>query len=616
MTKRDVRPSDLEMRVKTLFGQGRTRLNYTLHSPTGVVAFAHREIAGPDLIGSPEEFQVRLLKKIQRLGDHADTDGSQLSASQRNRKLEGLGQDLWRDLFPSEIRSAYREIRRSVRSWTIISDEPWIPWELIKPYDDSLSAEIIDDDFIALRFELTRWLAGDKTPAFRISVTSLAALQTSTDLPLAVRERELLSAIVQAHPLLRDATPSMSSAEDFLCFLATGGAELIHVIGHGMHSTAQAEESGILFQDGSTLRPVDLGGSTATRIGEMRPLVFLNACWAGRQGWSLTRLGGWATRFVGICGCGAFIAPMWPVLDSTAFAFAQKFYHALVRGTPLGQAALEARQHAHRQSHGDPSALAYTIFGHPDARVTFGDSPDDEAPAVSQEAPAFSDPIVPSELRRSPEDSNSPPKFPSGSKMPWIVSATAVLLALLAVTASRQGFLSHSDRERAVSAPSLNLASDTQERDEPLSPKAPPRAAPLVRQPAASSTPEPTLGATATGPNTFEVRSAPGVHKSTLTQALREAAAPLVDAGIEGWTIRLDVETPQITPHEQDGFPWKLCRVVASANARRQRDLLDLGTIFAVNSQVDEFAACEEATQALAKSIVQRFVKTLREGAP
>ncbi len=48
----DVR-SDLEMQVRTASEHGKTRLIYTLHSPTGVVNFAHREIEGPTFKGSP-----------------------------------------------------------------------------------------------------------------------------------------------------------------------------------------------------------------------------------------------------------------------------------------------------------------------------------------------------------------------------------------------------------------------------------------------------------------------------------------------------------------------------------------------------------------------------------
>lgn len=75
------------------------------------------------------------------------------------------------------------------------------------------------------------------------------------------------------------------------------------------------------------------------------------------------------------CGCGAFIAPLWPSRDKTAFLFSRTFYMALARGEALGQAALAARQQVARERPGDPSALAYTVYGHPQARVWFGEIP-------------------------------------------------------------------------------------------------------------------------------------------------------------------------------------------------------------------------------------------------
>jgi hypothetical protein len=91
--------------------------------------------------------------------------------------LRALGEELYRDLFPPQLRRAYRDLSRSpVRSVQITSDEPWIPWELLRPYDDDDPHHIIDDDFLCARFELTRWLAGRSGPAGAITIRRLACL--------------------------------------------------------------------------------------------------------------------------------------------------------------------------------------------------------------------------------------------------------------------------------------------------------------------------------------------------------------------------------------------------------------------------------------------------------
>jgi hypothetical protein len=79
--------------------------------------------------------------------------------------LRAIGEQLYRELFPLELRRAYRDLcSLPVRSLQITSDEPWIPWELVRPYDDDDPDRIVDDDFLCARFELTRWLAGRSGP--------------------------------------------------------------------------------------------------------------------------------------------------------------------------------------------------------------------------------------------------------------------------------------------------------------------------------------------------------------------------------------------------------------------------------------------------------------------
>ena len=163
------------------------------------------------------------------------------------------------------------------------------------------------------------------------------------------------------------------SADDLLKFLAAGGVDAFHFLGHGRFVAESPDDSPIPLPDGSLFRPGDLEGPLVTRIGQARPLVVLNACWGAQQGWTLTRIGGWAAQWVGVAGCGAFVAPLWPVRDQAALAFTQTFYRALARGATLGQAGLEARQHLRETRPGDPSALAYVVYGHPNAQVGFGD---------------------------------------------------------------------------------------------------------------------------------------------------------------------------------------------------------------------------------------------------
>lgn len=366
--------ADLDLYVRTDFHDGRTRLTYILHSPSGKADLTFRQISGPILHASLEGYQAHLIEKINKLGEGYHIDGSYLLDTEIERKLANLGQDLYRELFPPEMRQAYWKMRhQGVEAIRIISDEPWIPWELIKPFDDSQPKEIVNDEFLCVQFELTRWLAGDRTPQPEIRVKRLACIVTNGNLPMAEEEKDFLAALAKAFGI-EDASPSLSTASEAESFLKRGGIDLLHFTGHGTFDVFHPNESGLQFADGSVLRPEDLQIPLSAKISQEHPLVFLNACSTGQQGWSLTGLGGWADRWVRICGCGAFVAPMWPVRDSLALEFIKTFYGSLFEGSTFGQAARLARQHIRKLKPQDPSWLAYSVYADVHGRLTLGDS--------------------------------------------------------------------------------------------------------------------------------------------------------------------------------------------------------------------------------------------------
>ena len=593
MTLPDVRPPDLEMQVHTAAEHGKTRLSFILHSPTGAVAFSHRKIAGPILQSSPEDYQAHLLRTIEGFGQRLDVDGSPLLRDEIDRKMAGLGRDLWRELFPPEIRSAYREIRRSVRSWMIVSDEPYIPWELVKPYDDSRRDDLIDDDFLALKFELTRWQAGEWTPARQIAVRRLAVFRTDSDLPQAQQELSLLTQLVKSLPGVESEAPRVTSAADLLSLLETTEAEILHFIGHGTRADGHPDNAGIPFKDRSVLRPGDLDVPLASHISQRRPLVFLNACWAGQQGWSLTGLGGWTTRWVSVCGAGAFVAPLWPARDQTALAFARTFYGALASGAPLGTAALEARRQVRHERSGDPSALLYTVYGHPGARVCFGEEP------PAQEAPGGTEPA------RVVRVEWAPAKARRRLARVW---ATAAVLGI-AVSAHFAG------------TPITDLLFTLKERPAPATTETGKTVQEVVSEAiskqAASKPPAPrkSTATASAGGLRFEISGGQSSLHYRMKEALRRAAAPLVNDGISGWMVSVQLEGKELTAVPQGELTMQSCRLVGTASARGPASsLLDLGPVEGVSAQFTASKACEAATEPFARAVLKRLTSSIRQG--
>ena len=104
-----------------------------------------------------------------------------------------------------------------------------------------------------------------------------------------------------------------------------------------------------------------------------QPIVFLNACQAGRAGNSMVGVGGFAKAFLkptSTRGAGAFIGAQWSVGDATALTFATKFYEALLGGKPLVEATRIARNAA--KEAGELSWLSYTVYGDPTAIAVRG----------------------------------------------------------------------------------------------------------------------------------------------------------------------------------------------------------------------------------------------------
>jgi hypothetical protein len=572
MARHASRAPDLEMQVRTEAEHGKTRLSFVLHSPAGTVSFSHRGIKGPLLQTSPGAYQEHLLGKIEKLGARLDIGGSPLLRHEIASKLESLGRDLWRELFPPELQAAYREeIRSQVRSWVIVSDEPWIPWEIVKPYDGSRPGDPLDDDFLCFQFELTRWLADVRPYVQEIRVGSVSVVQSAPDLPHAAQERALFDQLKKSFPQVSISLPRLDSAFDARDFLTATEADLIHFIGHGVPMKAHPDESGLPFADKSILRPADLHGPLATHLGNRRPMIFLNTCWAGKEGWSLTRLGGWASRWVDVCGCGAFIAPLWPVRDQVALSFAWAFYDELAHGATLGAAALAARRKIHQERQGDPSVLAYTVYGHPHAQLHFDDDSSEKDGSPGEDRKVSSGTWTPKRLRKTP-------------RWLWALGACLAVLAVILHFA----------------------AAPLTERWLPEEPLGPQRSLPKPKKVPAP----PPIATTTVGGLSFEISGGRSSLHSLLKAALHKAAQPLVDAGISGWTLSLKLDPPRIAPND---FQQVTCRLTAQSSVQGRFARFDLGPVEQINSQTTEKDACEAAITPLVDDVLNQFAAFLRK---
>ncbi|WP_437729259.1 CHAT domain-containing protein [Sorangium sp. So ce861] len=338
------------------------------------------------LSSSPEDFTTSLYRELNllRAGKDPTVDalGRPRLAIDRedvDMKIRDMGFELWKALFPEDFRRMYAAERKAWRdsSMIILSDEPFIPWELVWPYGTE-PERWHDEEPWCLSMSLTRWLrrneqgGGHEGPAAALRVDAFALLvPTDSNLPSAPKEKEFLARLLGQDRKLQDRSPKYATAKEVKALLKNGGYGLIHAATHGNFSTSAPDAiTALWLEGGEPLSPRAINGpDIEAYLGDARPAFVFNACELGQGAWSLVGIGGWANRLIS-AGAGLFLAPLWLVSDDRAYAFCEALYRELANGAPVGKAVREARRAARKD--GDPTHLAYCVYAHPNARFVFG----------------------------------------------------------------------------------------------------------------------------------------------------------------------------------------------------------------------------------------------------
>ncbi len=357
-------PSDLEFRVAAAQEEGFTRLHYTLSSPTGVLDAFFLDIEGPEIKSSLEDYREQLLASLDEMREDAALDDAARTRrmARIHRRLLGIGEEIRRELLPSEAGRFFDELEVDrLKTVHIVSDEPWIPWELLR-----LGGDSADGALLCEKLAVTRWLAGERSPVRSLDVSRVLRIAAGPEpeaggdpLPALAKAAGAVTRVVDS-ATLHDVEEVLDLAEV---------ADLWHLEAPAA-SSSDGQRVGIRF-DGGTLWPEDFDWHRRQRIAARRPVVFWNVAGAGRLGRGVTRLEGWAPLWVDRCGCGVFVAPISRVDEKLERLFCQVFYEALGRGEPFGQALLAARDAARSESASDPAWAVYSAYGHPNARIRF-----------------------------------------------------------------------------------------------------------------------------------------------------------------------------------------------------------------------------------------------------
>jgi len=285
-------------------------------------------------------------------------------------------------LIPPRVRAALWQYRDKIRAIQVISENPLIPWELLYVVDPKRGNKTLNG-FLA-EWGLVRWMYNATWPSRALRLRPDRVFHVIPDylkpddhLEGAQEERDMLTAKwAQAQPV--EATSSGVRA-----FLTDrgGDCDLLHFACHG-----EAEQAAVLSSD-LVMRGIegrngivdDLLGQEAVQVnaafGPDSPsgMVFINACQTGRPGEGIAGVMGFADSFIRPMseqGVSAFIGALWSIDDGLALTFADTFYDRLLAGDTLVEAVRTARQACQDKS--DFTWLAYSVYGHPFARVEKG----------------------------------------------------------------------------------------------------------------------------------------------------------------------------------------------------------------------------------------------------
>jgi hypothetical protein len=303
--------------------------------------------------GDPRRVVEELVGELCRL---AAGTSRHTTPDARTRRLRNLGVNLWADAVPDAVRQQFWQLRDRIRAFTVASDMDVVPWELLYPVDEGNDAGFLVEQFPVLRRVPGQGRAG------RLQLRNAAYVVPPNAPHNALDEVQMVRETVGAGVRYAGLVHGLGEFDRLL----EHPPGLLHF---ACHNEFTEQGGSVIRMAEGPLHPADLAMAVQRRsLRHRAPLVFLNACRTAGEIPGLLGTMGWARQFMA-AGAGAFLGTLWAVRSSTAQQFARAFYESLVtRELPLGQAALQARR-AVAAEDGDPTWLAYSVYGHPAAAV-------------------------------------------------------------------------------------------------------------------------------------------------------------------------------------------------------------------------------------------------------
>jgi hypothetical protein len=271
--------------------------------------------------------------------------------------LQGAGIEFWNSVTKDARNCLTRAFEScKIRTISILSEEPFVPWELMIPIDIGLDPV----PCLGVAYSMGRWITGDfRSPSQALSMkTAFIVAPEQSGLDLAKREAAFLKKLLPGSSQIK---PVSFSGLDRS--LRKSKHDVVHFICHGEGTgtpTLRLDPEDVV----TASQVISMKGFlTAFR---MHPFAFLNSCEVGRPVRNLAGIGGFANSFLRM-GAAGVVAPLWSIDDTVAEKACKIFYRKVLAGKTIGEAMQNLRSQAFRL--GVETYASYCYYGDPGARV-------------------------------------------------------------------------------------------------------------------------------------------------------------------------------------------------------------------------------------------------------
>jgi hypothetical protein len=308
----------------------------------------------------PKSFMDKIEGELSNISAATYTNNRKLEMAKD--KIEAIGMNLYKRLFPDELKRILWENKDKIKSIFIVSDEVWIPWEIIKPYETTKSGTT-KEDFWCVKYVMGRW-SSQYFPetSIRVKFGSVIACDKNEKLPRVNDEKKSIEKIIENRGI--DLISREPRYNEIIDLLSDKEINLLHFACDAVYDKNSSDDSYLCLADGK-LKAREV---SVRNLKKGKPVVFVNACESSITGYAVTGMGGFSKAFVDI-GSLAFIGTMWQVPDGYALKFSEFFYKNLFEeNLSIGEALKKTR--ADLKELTNPIWLAYSLYGHPLAKVT------------------------------------------------------------------------------------------------------------------------------------------------------------------------------------------------------------------------------------------------------